>query len=192
MLVQAAGSYWQAAASPRPSIYPCLSHAHHSHSLVSCTSPASFLVVSPLLIRASQLALLWLLVARSTYPPYHSRPQRALTMAVAAAARLLLLRLVVLALLAAAQQVVGKSAVLSLRELDGRRRSAATTDTRSSRYYVDAKLAETLGTVQFMTYVRAGAIGFLSSDPCVTETFACIWSSQSKSSCFTGRVYCPR
>lgn len=66
-------------------------------------------------------------------------------MAVAAAARLLLLRLVVLALLAAAQQVVGKSAVLSLRELDGRRRSAATTDTRSSRYYVDAKLAETLG-----------------------------------------------
>ncbi|PWZ04053.1 Aspartyl protease family protein [Zea mays] len=145
MLVQAAGSYWQAAASPRPSIYPCLSHAHHSHSLVSCTSPASFLVVSPLLIRASQLALLWLLVARSTYPPYHSRPQRALTMAVAAAARLLLLRLVVLALLAAAQQVVGKSAVLSLRELDGRRRSAATTDTRSSRYYVDAMLAETLG-----------------------------------------------
>lgn len=154
MLVQAASSYWQAAAAPRPSIYPCLSHAHHSHSLVSCTSPASFLVVSPLLIRASQLAL-WLLVARSTYPPYHSRPQRALTMAVAAAR--LLLRVVVLALLAAAQQVVGKSAVLSLRELDGRRRSAATTDTRSSRYYVDAKLAETLGTVQFMTYVRAGA-----------------------------------
>jgi hypothetical protein len=59
----------------------------------------------------------------------------------AAAARLLLR---VLALLAAAQAVVGKSAVLSLRELDGRR--GAATETRSRRY-ADAKLAQMLGTV---------------------------------------------
>ncbi|CAD6265714.1 unnamed protein product [Miscanthus lutarioriparius] len=57
----------------------------------------------------------------------------------AAAARLLLR---VLALLAAAQAVVGKSAVLSLRELDGRR--GAATETRGSRY-ADAKLAQMLG-----------------------------------------------
>ncbi|XP_066325716.1 aspartyl protease family protein At5g10770-like [Miscanthus floridulus] len=60
----------------------------------------------------------------------------------AAAARLLLLR--VLALLAAAQAVVGKSAVLSLRELDGRRGAATETRSRSSRY-ADAKPAEMLG-----------------------------------------------
>jgi hypothetical protein len=56
----------------------------------------------------------------------------------AAAARLLLR---VLALLAAAQAVVGKSAVLSLRELDGRRGAA------TDRRYADAKLAQMLGTV---------------------------------------------
>ena len=76
----------------------------------------------------------------------------------AAAARLLLLR--VLALLAAAQAVVGKSAVLSLRELDGRRGAATETRSRSSRY-ADAKLAEMLGTARTVLVL---------SQLCVTET----------------------
>jgi hypothetical protein len=61
----------------------------------------------------------------------------------AAAARLLL---GVLALLAAVQAVYGKSAVLSLRELDGRRGAATET---WSRRYGDAKLAEMLGSNSF-------------------------------------------
>jgi len=104
--------------------FPCLLH-----------TPASCLVVSLLPIRATASHSLRCQIYLSTVPQFTA----ALTMA--AAARLLLR---VLALLAAAQAVVGKSAVLSLRELDGRR--GAATETRSRRY-ADAKLAQMLGTV---------------------------------------------
>ena len=120
----------------RSSIYPSLSYAHYSHSLVSCTPPLpawSFLFFQSVPLPASLRCQIYL----STVPQFTA----ALTMA--AAARLLLR---VLALLAAAQAVVGKSAVLSLRELDGRRGAATETRSRSSRY-ADAKLAQMLGTV---------------------------------------------
>ena len=133
----------------RSSIYPSLSYAHYSHSLVSCTPPLpawSFLFFRSVPLPASLRCQIYL----STVP----QSTAALTMA--AAARLLLLR--VLALLAAAQAVVGKSAVLSLRELDGRR--GASTETRGSRY-ADAKLVEMLGTARTVLVL---------SQLCVTET----------------------